>query len=147
MALSTITMLCTIIFFFQNILITPKGNFVPLSGNSPLFLPSSHWYVFFFCLFWKFPINGILLHMYYKTFSYKILYKRTSLMAQWMRICLPTEGTWVWCLVWETSTCLGATKPVHHNYWASVLQLLKFECPKPVHKKRSHHNEKPGNYI
>ena len=33
---------------------------------------------------------------------------RISLVAQWMRICLPLQGTWVWSLVWEDPTCLGA---------------------------------------
>ena len=79
----------------------------------------------------------------------------TSLGAQWLRICLPMRGTWVWALVREDPTCCGATKPVchnyracalepvSHNYWARVPQLLK-----PVHlepvlcNKRSHCNEK-----
>ena len=39
-----------------------------------------------------------------------------SLVAQWLRICLPMQGTWVRALVWEDPTCCGATKPVHHNY-------------------------------
>ena len=41
---------------------------------------------------------------------------RTSLVAQWLRICLPMQGTRVRALVWEDPTCLRATKPVHHNY-------------------------------
>ncbi|XP_073653501.1 hepatocyte nuclear factor 1-beta isoform X3 [Tursiops truncatus] len=40
----------------------------------------------------------------------------TSLMAQWLRIRLPMQGTQVWTLVPEDPTCCGATKPVHHNY-------------------------------
>ena len=39
-----------------------------------------------------------------------------SLVAQWLRICVPMQGTWVRSLVWEDPTCRGATKPVHHNY-------------------------------
>ena len=39
-----------------------------------------------------------------------------SLMAQWLRIHLPMQGTWVQALVWEDPTCRGATKPVRHNY-------------------------------
>ena len=39
-----------------------------------------------------------------------------SLVAQWLRICLPMQGTWVRALVWEDSTCRGATRPVNHNY-------------------------------
>ena len=40
----------------------------------------------------------------------------TSLVAQWLRIRLPVQGTWVRTLVWEDPTCRGATNPVHHNY-------------------------------
>ena len=43
-----------------------------------------------------------------------------SLVAQWLRICLPVQGTRVWALVQEDPTCCGATKPVSHNYWAHV---------------------------
>ena len=39
-----------------------------------------------------------------------------SLVAQWLRICLPMQGTRVRALVWEDPTCRGATKPVCHNY-------------------------------
>ena len=46
----------------------------------------------------------------------------TSLVAQWLRICLPMQGTRVRSLVWEDPTCLGAAKPVHHNYWACALE-------------------------
>ena len=38
-----------------------------------------------------------------------------SLVAQWLRICLPMQGTQVRALVWEDPTCRGATKPVSHN--------------------------------
>ena len=41
-----------------------------------------------------------------------------SLVAQWLRILLPMQGTWVRSLVREDPTCRGATKPVCHNYWA-----------------------------
>ena len=33
-------------------------------------------------------------------------------MAQWLRICLPMQGTWVRALVWEDPTCRGAAGPV-----------------------------------
>ena len=32
-------------------------------------------------------------------------------MAQWLRIHLPMQGTWVQALVWEDPTCRRATKP------------------------------------
>ena len=39
-----------------------------------------------------------------------------SLVAQWLRICLPMQGTRVRALVWEDPTCRRATRPVSHNY-------------------------------
>ena len=41
---------------------------------------------------------------------------RASLVAQWLRICLPMQGTWVQALVREDPTCHGATELVRHNY-------------------------------
>ena len=38
------------------------------------------------------------------------------LVAEWLRIRLPTQGTRVRALVWEDPTCRGATKPARHNY-------------------------------
>ena len=43
---------------------------------------------------------------------------RASLVAQWLRVCLPMQGTRVQALVWEDPTCRGATRPVSHNYSA-----------------------------
>ena len=80
-------------------------------------------------------------------------------MVQQLRIRLPMQGTQVRALVWEDPTCRGATKPVHHNYWACALepeshnywacvpQLLKPTRLEPVlHNKRSNHNEKPPHH-
>ena len=50
---------------------------------------------------------------------------RISLVAQWLRICLKIQGKWVRSLVREDPTCWGATKPIHHNYWVCMPQLLK----------------------
>ena len=38
----------------------------------------------------------------------------TFLVARWMRIHLPMQGTQVQSLIQENSTCYRATKPVHH---------------------------------
>ena len=46
----------------------------------------------------------------------RIIYFGASLVAQWLRICLPMQGTRVRALVWEDPTCCGATRPVSHNY-------------------------------
>ena len=47
--------------------------------------------------------------------SYPEKEERASLVAQWLGICLPMQGTRVRALVWEDPTCRGATKPVSHN--------------------------------
>ncbi|XP_057382114.1 acetoacetyl-CoA synthetase isoform X2 [Balaenoptera acutorostrata] len=47
--------------------------------------------------------------------AFKELLRGTSLVAQWLRIRLPMQGTRVRALVWEDPTCRGATKPVRHN--------------------------------
>ena len=39
-----------------------------------------------------------------------------SLVAQWLRIRLPMQGTRVRAPVWEDPTCRGAARPVSHNY-------------------------------
>ena len=84
--------------------------------------------------------------------------ERVSLVAQWLRIRLPMQETRVRALAWEDSACHGATKPVHHNYWAWALepashndwahvpQLLKPAHLEPLlRSKRSHDNEKPAH--
>ena len=77
---------------------------------------------------------------------FKICTDRASLVAQWLRIRLPMRGTQVRALVREDPTCRGATKPVRHNYWACVPQLLKPTCLEPMlRNKRSHCNEKPAH--
>ena len=64
-------------------------------------------------------------------------YVGTSLVAQWLRIHLPMQGTW------EDPTCCGATNLVCHNYWACVPQLLK-----PAHLEwvLRNRNEKPTHH-
>ena len=51
----------------------------------------------------------------YKINFLKLQY-RASLVAQWLRIHLPMQGTRVRALVWEDPTRRGATGPVSHNY-------------------------------
>ena len=46
----------------------------------------------------------------------------TFLVAQWLRGCLPMQGTRVQSLVWEDLTCWGAAKPMCHNYWSRCLE-------------------------
>ena len=71
----------------------------------------------------------------------------TSLVAQWIRIHLPMQGTQVQYLACEYYTWGGATKSVSDTYGAHVLQSLKPVCLEPVlRNKRSHHSEKPVHY-
>ena len=68
----------------------------------------------------------------------------TSLVVQWLRICLPMQGTQLCSLVWEDLTGWGATKPTCQNYWPRVPQLLKPHSLEPMPcNKRSHGDEKP----
>ena len=64
----------------------------------------------------------ILKGIVYSNNTVRISHLLTSLVAQWLRICLPMQGTRIPALVWEDPTCRGATKPVHHNYWACALE-------------------------
>ena len=55
----------------------------------------------------------------------------TSLVAQWLRIRLPMQGTRVQALVREDPTCHGATKPVRHNYRACALEPVEPQLLSP----------------
>ena len=81
-----------------------------------------------------------------------------SLVAQWLQVRLPMQGTRVRALVREDPTCRGAAepvrhgywactlKPVSHNYWAHVLQLLKPAHLEPVLcSGRGHCSKKPAH--
>ena len=52
----------------------------------------------------------------YKEIGFKKL--ETSLVVQWLRICLPVRWTQVRSWVQEDSTCCGAAKLLHHNHWS-----------------------------
>ena len=55
----------------------------------------------------------------------KTIHVGASLVVQWLGICLPMQGTWVWSLVQEDPTCHGATNLLYHNCWACALQQQK----------------------
>ena len=51
----------------------------------------------------------------------------TSLVVQWIKICLPVQGTWVQSLVREDPTGHGTTKPTHHSYpWTTTTEPTCF---------------------
>ena len=103
------------------------------------------------------PISCLGKEMFFKKKGIHLKWKcGTSLVAQWLRIRLPMQGTRVRALVREDPTCCRATKPVQHNYWACTLepashnywacvpQLLKPQLLEPMLcNKSSHCNENP----
>ena len=58
--------------------------------------------------------------------------KGTSLVVQWLRICLPIQGTQVQFLIQEDPAHHGATKHVHPNYWARTLEHASHNYMKPT---------------
>ena len=59
----------------------------------------------------------------------------TLSVIQWLRVCLPMQGTGVQSRVREDPTRCNAIKPTCHNCWACTLEPV-------FHNKRCHHNEK-----
>ena len=59
-------------------------------------------------------------HKKFVKVNFKTCGSGTSPVVQWVRICLPMQGTRILSLAQEDSTCCAATKPVSHNYWAHV---------------------------
>ena len=65
----------------------------------------------------KFQINNLTLHLKELEKEEQTKPKvRASLVVQWLRICLPMQGTQVQTLVQDDPTCRRATKPMRHNY-------------------------------
>ena len=53
------------------------------------------------------------------------------LVVQWFRIHLPMQRIQAWSLVWRDSTCHGAIKHMHHNYWACAPRTHALQQEKP----------------
>ena len=66
-----------------------------------------------------------------------------SLVAQWLRIRLPMQGTQVHSLVREDPTGCGATKPMCHNYWSPSAAMRNL-CNATKSSPRSLQLEKAG---
>ena len=73
---------------------------------------------------------GTELRMFPQNANLKVL-GWSSLVAQWIRMCLPLQGTQVRSLVQEDSTCHGATKPMCHNYWSPCALETAAQQEKP----------------
>ena len=48
--------------------------------------------------------------------QFKTTVRGSSLVVQWLRICLPLQGTQVQYLIQEDSTCCGAIKLLCYSY-------------------------------
>ena len=68
-----------------------------------------------------------------------------SLVAQWLRICLPMQGTRVRSLVREDPTCRRATKPVLRSRGRKpqLLSLRATTTEAHVPRARAPQQEKP----
>ena len=53
----------------------------------------------------------------------------TSLEVQWLRVCLPVQGTWIQSLVQEDPTCHRATKPTTTESLHPRVRALQEEKP------------------
>ena len=71
---------------------------------------------------------------------YKRQPSETPLVFRWLRICLPTQGSWVQSLVQKDPTCLGAAKPVSHNYGTWALEPV-------LCNNGRRHSEKPEHQL
>ena len=68
----------------------------------------------------------------------------TSMVVQWIRICLLMQRTWVQSLVWEDSKCLQATKPVLPQVLSLGAAATEAQVPRTVlRNKRSHPKRSP----
>ena len=82
------------------------------------------------------PVTYIIFYINHISIKNKI---RTSLMVQWVGIRLPMQVMWVWSLVWENSTCHGATKPMCYSSWVCTPELLSLHsrAPEPALHSRA----------
>ena len=78
-----------------------------------------------------FHLLGYLFTLLMANVMLKNIKSWASLVAQWLRIHLPVQGTWVRALVWEDPTCRAATKRMCHNDWACILEPVSLNYRSP----------------
>ena len=91
-------------------------------------------------------IHCLLLSKWFCGLFLLLRIRRTSLVAQSLRVRLPIQGTRVRALVRENSTCRGATKPVHHNYWACALEPASHNYWARMPRAHALQQEKPPQW-
>ena len=74
-------------------------------------------------------VTGSVQNLFANKYFHSIAFLKTRvggfLGVQWLRNCLPMQGTRDRALVREDPTCRRATKPVRHNYWACSLEPVR----------------------
>ena len=65
---------------------------------------------------------------------------RISLVARWIRICLPMQGTWVQSQFQEDSTCHGATKSGSPQLEKACVQQHRHSATKNKGKNKKKKN-------
>ena len=114
-----------------------------LSHSSSIFLQKTWWK---HCLLsGPFPLSGIT-HISSSPDNYCHLKERASLVAQWLRIRLPMQGTRVRALVQEEPTCRRATKPGRRNYWACALESASHNYSSLHSRAHALQQEKPPQW-
>ena len=80
---------------------------------------------------------------YVVIYPFKNIHYWASLVAQWLRVCLPMQGTWVRALVWEDPTCHRATGPqlLELCLWATITEPVRLEPL--LGNKRGRDSERP----
>ena len=67
---------------------------------------------------------------------------RSSIGAQWQRICLPMQEIQVPSLSWEDPTCHGAISTMHHNWEPQLLSLCVVTTEAQLPRALAPHNER-----
>ena len=103
--------------------------------------PTGGWAANYRTMFWTLVSNwGSSSGTLNSFLASRVWFLGTPLVAQWLRIRLPMQGTRVWSLVWEDPICRGATKPVCHNYWSCTLEPVSHNDWSLCTLEPVHHN-------
>ena len=70
---------------------------------------------------WSLPEPGMSRVLYHLHHLHECI-TRASLVAQWLRVHLPTQETPVPSPIWDNPMRRGAAEPLSHSYWACAPQ-------------------------
>ena len=128
------TLLCFVMTLMLPVRVVEYKFIVHVFFNSILECPRAFFFFFFFFFFFLRPLLFYILTQLLSSSLNHLC--GTSLVAQWLRICLLQARS----LAWEESTCRRAMKPLCQNHWSPHTR-------ESTHRnKRRHHNEKPTHH-